>query len=272
MKKTSTLQNKIKAYSSVALSVIGIGALQSQVIYHDVNPDVTLSGNPETYDIDMDGNSVMDFQAQTRLGHQSNLNNLITANNLIAGSTVYYTSLGYAQAFALNDPIGPSLTNLISVSQMVLAPTWASSPYGNFGDGAEHYAGVKFKIGTNDHYGWIRFTGIPTNGATLTIMDWAYESTPSTPINAGDMGVGINENTLAQNIAVFCYNQKLTVKNLNNTLGGTIKISNLMGQEIKNIGITDSKMTIDMNGLAAGIYVATINNGKNTVNRKFSVK
>ena len=36
MKKNSTLQNKIKTYSAIALSVAGIGSLKSQIIYHDV--------------------------------------------------------------------------------------------------------------------------------------------------------------------------------------------------------------------------------------------
>ncbi len=273
MKKSTSLQNKIKAYSAVALSVVGIGSLQSQVVYHDVIPDRVLTGNPETFDIDMDGNSTMDFQVQTRLGHQTNLNNLNGANNFIAGSTVAYTSFGYAQAFALGNPIGPALTNWASSpTQMILASTWNSTPYGNFGDGQIHYAAVNFKIGTNVVYGWIRFTAIPQNGATVTVMDWAYKSTPNTAINAGEGLVGINENTTQENINVFCFNKKLNINYLNATEKGNIKITNLMGQEIKNITITNSKMTIDMSDVVSGIYITTITNGENTITRKFNVK
>jgi len=41
-----------------------------------------------------------------------------------------------------------------------------------------------------------------------------------------------------------------------------------MGQKIKNIGIVETKMIIDMNGITIGIYIATIINGKNTINFK----
>jgi len=274
MKKTSTLQNKIKAYSTIALSVVGVGALQSQIVYHDVIPDKVLTGHPETFNIDMDGNSVNDFQAQTILaapGYQANLLNQIPANNAIAGSTILYTSFGYVQAFALNNPIGPSAT-WKTQNRMVLASSWYGAFYGNFGDNQPHYAGVRFKIGSNTHYGWIRFTGIPQTGMTMTIQDWAYNSVANTPINAGVTGVGINELPNNEAVKLYCYNKMLNINNLNNKEKGNIKISNLMGQELRNIAINDSKMVIDLNNLPLGIYLVTIQNGNNNFTRKINVK
>ncbi|PIE69981.1 MAG: hypothetical protein CSA22_10390 [Deltaproteobacteria bacterium] len=47
------------------------------------------------------------------------------------------------------------------------------------------YIGVKFKVDTHTHYGWIQFKSTlpPLTG---TIIDWAYEDQPDTPIHIGD--------------------------------------------------------------------------------------
>ncbi len=50
-------------------------------------------------------------------------------------------------------------------------------------NGETGFAGVRFKIGGNTHYGWIK---LQLNAAgSLTATDWAYESCPDMPIQAG---------------------------------------------------------------------------------------
>jgi hypothetical protein len=58
---------------------------------------------------------------------------------------------------------------------------------GNF-LGTSGYLGVRFVIDTNSHYGWIQFKST-TDASVGTIIDWAYEDTPDTPIKAGDTGI-----------------------------------------------------------------------------------
>jgi hypothetical protein len=271
MKKNTTLQNKIKAYSTIALSIAGIGMVHSQIVYHDVIPDKVLTGSDPTFNIDMDGNATDDFQAQTDGSIRAQLNNLITANNGVVGygSSAWY----YAKAFALGETIGPSTSYWNNAGRNILASAYStsSSGWGFFGDEAEHYAGVKFQIGSNVHYGWIRFDDIPNNGTTITIMDWAYNSVANTAITAGTTGVGIIENSNPKNIAVNYHNKKVNVIYLDPNEKGSIRITNLMGQEIKNVDITDSKMSINMSDVTSGIYMVTINNGKNNFTRKVSV-
>jgi hypothetical protein len=69
---------------------------------------------------------------------------------------------------------------------MTLAGTWA----GGFPTATTGFAGVRFDIGGNTHYGWIRIqlendgTGLPV---AMTIVDWAYDDQADTAIQAGSI-------------------------------------------------------------------------------------
>jgi hypothetical protein len=45
-------------------------------------------------------------------------------------------------------------------------------------------AGVRFNISGQPHYAWLRLQ-VAADGSSLTIVDWAYEDAPNTPISAG---------------------------------------------------------------------------------------
>ena len=58
--------------------------------------------------------------------------------------------------------------------------------------GKQGYLGVKFQIDNATHYGWIRYQGDTTPNTTdnatslkATVIDWAYEKLPDTPIAVG---------------------------------------------------------------------------------------
>jgi hypothetical protein len=50
--------------------------------------------------------------------------------------------------------------------------------------GTTGFAGVRFNIGGQPHYAWLRLQ-INAAGDALTIIDWAYEDQPNTAISAG---------------------------------------------------------------------------------------
>ena len=56
--------------------------------------------------------------------------------------------------------------------------------YGDF-FGRERYIGVRFYIGTDQHYGWIR-ASLGDYIDPVTIIDWAYEDTPGEGIITGE--------------------------------------------------------------------------------------
>lgn len=55
--------------------------------------------------------------------------------------------------------------------------------YGDF-FGDERYVGVRFYIGSEQHYGWLRVS-LGEYIDPMTIIDWAYESTPGVGITTG---------------------------------------------------------------------------------------
>jgi hypothetical protein len=50
--------------------------------------------------------------------------------------------------------------------------------------GTTGYAGVRFNIGGQAHFAWLRIA-VSANGDTVTVIDWAYQDQPNTPVNAG---------------------------------------------------------------------------------------
>lgn len=76
--------------------------------------------------------------------------------------------------------------------------------------GEEKFLGVRFYIGDNLHYGWIRIS-MPEEIAPLTIIDWAYEQTPDMAIQAGQ---GLGEDMPPS----FIFSRTGTATNPNSTI------------------------------------------------------
>ena len=61
-KENATLLRKLTSYSAMAGSILAVaGNADAQVIYKDIEPDVTLNESGLVYMIDLDGNSANDF-------------------------------------------------------------------------------------------------------------------------------------------------------------------------------------------------------------------
>ena len=62
MKKTSTEKKQIIAkYTAVAGAFLASGAVNSQVTYVDINPDVEIDKNNSPYNLDLNTDAVMDL-------------------------------------------------------------------------------------------------------------------------------------------------------------------------------------------------------------------
>ncbi len=278
MKKTNTnFENKLKAYSTLALGVLGVGAVNAQVVYHDVNPDrvFTASTAGDTMSVDMNADGAIDFQFQLRTygtaNIQANLNSLDTTNNLILGSIPVYSQMGYALALALNAPINSTNTNWHhGVGQMILASVYSGTNYGNCSGAADKYLGVRFKAGVNTLYGWIRISNVTATGASVTLKDWAYNSTPGGAINAGEgTPAGINEPKL-ENVAIFAANKQVNI-NFHETLTGNVRITNILGQEVANQKINSKNMIINLENQKAGIYIIDVQSNQGVISKKVSL-
>jgi hypothetical protein len=109
-----------------------------------------------------------------------------------------------------------------------------SNGYGDF-FGQEKYIGVSFYIGTDQHYGWIRVS-LGDYIDPMTIIDWAYESTPGDSIitGAGDyegphasleIGFTATENLTENVLLTFnerAYNFELAQLNITNGVASNL--------------------------------------------------
>lgn len=90
-----------------------------------------------------------------------------------------------AAAFPASQMVGPGLGWTAGAKLAGLSP---GGVRGNWVNVTDRYLGLRFQIGTNIHYGWVRMD-VSADWQTLTIAatvkDWAYESSPGQPIHTG---------------------------------------------------------------------------------------
>jgi hypothetical protein len=186
-------QSKLRQYSALATAVLASGsqAAKADIVYTDVDPDVTLINT--LYPIDMNDDGVVDFRIRhNRFAFGGYLSNFagVYGNYAASFGIAAVPGIGYlASALNYGQEIGPSIP--FNVNSYAILASFFSSPYfGGFGVGewddvTDRYLGVWFTVGGNRHYGWIQMDAGP-NCDQLVIKGFAYEDIPNTPINAGD--------------------------------------------------------------------------------------
>lgn len=266
MKKS--LQNKLKSYSALAGAVATTGVANAQIIYTDVIPDITISTTLSGVNIDLDNGGFVDFMVAEQTGVTGsgyaynqvlsvvpqNGVNAVAQNGLIA-------TYPLNAMLNLSDPIDASLTWATDTVQFAarVYPASTSYNFGNWVGAVDKYFGLRFNLGGATHYGWARFD-VATDGASFTIKDYAYDATANTAIPAGGMPLptGINE-LLAHNTMIYGFDKSINVKVLNNSaIDGVITITNVLGQELAKVTVTNEITTISMEDAKAGVYFATI--------------
>jgi len=279
--KKHNLENKLKTYSALATGVIAIGVnADAQVIYTDVNPDITQT-TIGSYQLNLNNDTAVDFHID-RLTYVSGSNNIdhvivdgANSNELLTNMQPISSSSSYILAKALNtnNLIDSNETIWESFGFMNAQGIYSGNPVnlGNWQGVTDKYLGLRFKIAGQWHYGWARLD-VDATATSFTIKDYAYESTPNKKILAGQTVATINENNLIDNISIYSNNKTLFVDLKDNNINdGTIKMYNMAGQEIKTCEINNANMQINVEDLANGIYVVNIYNNQSIVSKKINI-
>ncbi|MEM7394174.1 MAG: PEP-CTERM sorting domain-containing protein, partial [Verrucomicrobiota bacterium] len=100
-------------------------------------------------------------------------------------------SSGAASGFApIAEAMSASFSSFFGMPMTNQAGDWVNS--------SSRFAGFRFQQGANTHFGWLRLhidvnlstnPAVPFARAEATVVDWAWEDTPGTPILAGDTGL-----------------------------------------------------------------------------------
>ncbi|MBL0104700.1 MAG: T9SS type A sorting domain-containing protein [Bacteroidetes bacterium] len=114
---------------------------------------------------------------------------------------------------------------------------WGTS-IGNWVGATDKYLALKLIVGTDTYYGWARMDLLPSS-TSFTIKDYAYESTPNVCIQAGQTGLGVNENLNKNMVAVFPnpFTSSTTIQVTGNLKNAALAIYNVSGQTIKQLRI-----------------------------------
>ncbi len=277
MKTKRTLGKKASkalSYSGMATALLAMAHdADAQVVYTDVNPDVTFSD--DFFEIDFDGDEVIDLAFG-----QINLSSANSEKNVVIlavpdgnGFKGYVSStFVYASAMSFGVAIAPGGNFQTGTGTCVFAAS-----YGTFGDwgGQIAYVGCKFEGGDGQtHYGWVHLEVAP--GATsVTILAYGYESTPNTAISAGDMGTTTGIGTVAEkfnfNIAPNPTKDQAVI-GLQGVKGQNVTVSviDAMGKVMftEQVSAMEETHTLDLSNLAQGTYFVRLENGKEVAFRK----
>jgi hypothetical protein len=140
-----------------------------------------------------------------------------------------------------------------------------------FAVGTVSYMGFRFKLGSNTHYGWAKvvISGTPTTGYTATFQKIAYESTPNTPIGAGQGALGLSS-IKTNNLSIYP-NPATNMININGSENTSkIVISNILGE--KTMEINSPSKSINIESLKPGVYFLTLYDGEKTSTKKLIKK
>jgi len=172
-------------------------AVAATIIYTDLNPDVTKICNqyntPQTFNLDLNKDGTIDFQIGGYANHISfNLSVGVAISSLNTNKVACGSLPPDSLPLAMNPGTAISSNlNWVNVKQplgMVLRAYHSPNIHwwGNWTDSTDHYLGLKIIKGSNTYYGWVRLSVSVTAGqSSVTIKDYAYNSTPNQQILAG---------------------------------------------------------------------------------------
>ncbi|MCX7696491.1 MAG: T9SS type A sorting domain-containing protein [Bacteroidales bacterium] len=269
--KNSTLK-KMAAYSAAALASASLA--NAQIVYHDVNPDVTFNPN-DSLALDLDNNGTMDYYMMFLRfnGYQNDQLFIAPLNigNMAIGEAGWAAWNWYGIALNAGDSINASANwvcpgGVDPRSRVFFASTYNGTEYGNFADGQDHYLGIKFQIGANIHYGWIR-VNVNDDVSGMTLKDWAYRQTPNTGLKAGQTTVTQTDDQVLQNSKIYGSMGKIYV-HLSQMIEGTITVYNNLGEKVMEETISQLSTILDASSLEKGIYNVIINTGNSQIMKK----
>jgi Secretion system C-terminal sorting domain len=291
----STLLKKLKSYSALTGSLLAAAAAaDGQIIYTDINPDITLNTDGAAYNLDLNNDGVSDYKIFVRLGAKGkgalmlpNYTSSIKQYNAIGGSLQKNAFNGYygnPYAYSLDKKIGPS-GKFFDFRDLLfqykghtyffyanLAYTYSGNNYGNWFNASDMYMPLRVTTKDGNFYGWLR-CDVSSNGRSITLKDYAYNSVADSALLAGEGVVTGIKNISDAHIKAFAHDRVLNVLIQNEPVNhASLELRNMLGEVVKKQEISAATTRTDISDLATGIYEATIENNGKFFTAKISVQ
>ena len=203
------LGRRLSTYAATASTLLIVGSAANAQISYSGLQNITLEDFTDSALIDLNDDAQYDFKFMLAGYYDSYtygsyfLHYSIAVGGILNPEESIYNSwiqsyYGLAKALGAGAYIDQDVENWSSgeswgfimqywISYYIQAPGYTSSYSGSLGFFTDQirYLGVRFHIGEEQHYGWIRAT-VAEHVASMTIYDWAYEQTPDKGIRAGE--------------------------------------------------------------------------------------
>ena len=274
----------------IVTAMLFSASANAQIVYTDVNPDVTINTNGGVYALDLNNDGIADFNITYTTTLYYSLTNLLIRITPLGANEVGNDTT-YPSALLQNSQIdSSSFTWKNNVNQNLIAKNWRSFPTapprffviysGNWNGASNKYIPLQLDVSSQKYYGWVRLD-VATGAVSFTVKDYAYNSIPDQSILAGETGTtGINENSLASSINLFPNPAKnhLTISLSSNNKIVEVTITNITGKTIYTTtaddpdNYRDNKIEVNTNEFAEGIYVVQIQTAGFIGTKKLVVK
>lgn len=292
MKRVITInESRLARFSAVAGAVLASSAVNSQIVYTNVDPDIIIDTASGQYNLDFNADAMIDVTLNVM--NVMEFTSISTSTSAVyAGSLAVVTpgigagvvsailgssSSSYVTAMNNGDLIGTAAVfggSSMAALAVDITITSSSSSYqisnGAFLGVNDKFLGVKFLIGTNTHYGWARLD-VSANADTIRLKDYAYNIAADSPILAGQT-LGLDAISVENKVTIKTTLDNATINVTPDLIGGRVVMFNIAGQEIKVVQITDVNTEILYEGVETGIYTITAQFDGGMVNKKVYIK
>lgn len=175
----------MKNITFLLITLVAISTAHSQITHRDI-ADFTFTANANI-DIDFNNDGTPEFNIAEGWG---SISVFFNANDI---NFIGYGDFDSGYGWDIIKPLsnGYTIDNTASFEAFgdaYINPGWINNgdefPEGN------SYIGTTFKLGANIHYGWLR---VNSASGVITLLDYAYNNTPNTGIDAGTTTLGIED-------------------------------------------------------------------------------
>ena len=188
MQKKSTLFRKLASYSGlVTAALLSSEAAQSQILYTDVDPDLT-TNNPGMAQLDLNNDGINDFQFNLIHLPSSSMQIRVVglSSNSITRDLINHPGSWQGYAYADTLPAGTFISiNDVFFPQEIMASHYSFNDYGNWSDAFNQLMGLKVVKDGETFYGWARLS-VPALCNNMTIHEYAIDTIAGEAVKAGD--------------------------------------------------------------------------------------
>jgi hypothetical protein len=252
----------IKSLIIIILMIILYKPIEAQIVYTDISdttifiPNVENVDTTNRYEFDLNNDGTNDFRFLATNIYFNN-KSLITGkaldisyifnNNKVAGGCQGYTIYTINAGDTISNILSWDIVQYIKFTQ-TLVPWECTVPIGDV------FFGLKLLVNTDTLYGWVRCCA---NDTSITIKDYAYNSSPNTYILAGQTIDGIKELHITLNHTIspnpFTTTTQITLNQTYHNIA--LAVYDIQGKLLAQNRYKDcSQIQLNRNQLSNGLY------------------